>query len=79
MSSGNLGILLRDVMERMTNLKNLFHHIICMQMSEDDLSVQLGVRSLRRTDMGPRHAFYVNEIASPQPRRFRPYYEENSL
>lgn len=77
MSSGNLGILLRDVMERMTNLKNLFHHIICMQMSEDDLSVQLGVRSLRRTDMGPRHAFYVNEIASPQPRRFRPYFDTN--
>ena len=76
MSSSNLGILLRDVMDRMTNLKNLFHHIICMQMSEDDLSVQLGVRSLRRTDMGPRHAFYVNEIASPRPQRFRPYYEE---
>ena len=77
MSSSNLGILLRDVMERMTNLKNLFHHIICMQMSEDDLSVQLGIRSLRIGDMGAKHAFYANEIASPKPQRFRPYFDEN--
>jgi hypothetical protein len=77
MSSCNLGILLRDVMERMTNLKNLFHHIICMQMSEDDLAVQLGIRSLRIGDMGAKHAFYANEIASPKPQRFRPYFDEN--
>ena len=57
--------------------KNLFHHIICMQMSEDDLAVQLGIRSLRIGDMGAKHAFYANEIASPKPQRFRPYFDEN--